>query len=376
MRFVLFSVGLWLITQVTLLAQTGNRQSPIHQHAFVCNYTGQAGTQSLCNYMMYTASNGHAEKVVDRILKPIGLVRNFKIIECPNTRNCFATVVSGQRFIIYDGAFMQRIEDMTETDWSAISIMAHEIGHHLQGHTIDGKGGQPMKEIEADRFSGFVLHQLGASLDEALIAIKTLGAEEATTTHPAKQARIDAIRKGWTEAEEIYPQQDSNRIARNTAQRPANPLAMTNPDAPAKETTTPAKAVGKTKIGCLSGDCQDGYGIFVNPTLEKYQGDFANGSKHGEGVQFYPDGKMKYKGTFSDDVRSGNGLYFYRNGDKYVGQFQDNLPHGKGTYYFSDGDRFVGTFIKGKREGFGILYNTDGTQESGNYENDELVEEN
>ena len=276
MRFALCFGVVWVMGVGLLKAHTPGRQSTAQQ-TFVCNYTGQTSPQSLCDYMMYTASSGHAEKVVDKILKPIGLNRNFKIIECPNTRNCFATVLSGQRFIIYDGAFMQRIEDVTDTDWSAVSIMAHEIGHHLQGHTIDGKGGQPQKEIEADRFSGFVLHQLGASLDEALIAIKTLGADYATSTHPAKLARIESIRKGWLEAEEIYPQH-SDKVARSTAQQqPTTPVAMKNPDAmpTPHEETKPVK-MARTRVGCLSGDCQDGYGIFVNPTLAAKMGRVAN----------------------------------------------------------------------------------------------------
>lgn len=357
------------------VAQTPEHQSSAAQQTFMCNYTGQVTPQTLCDYMMYSGSNGHAEKVVDKILKPIGLTRNFKIIECPNTRNCFATVLSGQRFIIYDGAFMQRIEAMTETDWSAVSIMAHEIGHHLQGHTIDGKGGQPQKEIEADRFSGFVLHQLGASLEEALIAIKTLGADYATPTHPAKQARIESIRKGWLEAEEIYPQQP-DKVARPSAQqKPASPVTVNNPDAVATEDAKSGKTA-HTRVGCLSGNCQEGYGVFVNPTFEKYEGEFVNGSKNGQGSQYYPDGKLKYKGNFQNDVRSGLGTYFYRNGDRYVGLFQENNPNGKGTYYFSDGDRFVGSFRNGKRHGYGILYSADGTQEPGHYEDDELIEEN
>ena len=375
MRFVLCFGFFWVMGVGLLKAQLPGRQSTASQPTFICNYTGQVGPQALCDFMMYTASNGHAEKVVDKILKPIGLNRNFKIIECPNTRNCFATVLSGQRFIIYDGAFMQRIEDMTETDWSAISIMAHEIGHHLQGHTIDGKGGQPQKEIEADRFSGFVLHQLGASLDDALIAIKTLGADYATSTHPPKVARIESIRKGWLEADEIYPQQPGKNAQASAKQHPASPVAMSNPDATLHEETKPVK-VARTRVGCITGDCQDGYGVFVNPTLEKYEGEFVNGSKSGQGSQFYPDGKLKYKGNFQNDARSGLGTYFYRNGDRYVGFFQNNNPNGKGTYYFSDGDRFVGNFRNGKRHGYGILYNADGTQEPGRYEEDELVEEN
>ena len=325
-------------------------QIPASPGSFICNYTGgKVDSQVICSPT--TPSNGHAEKVVDRILKPIGLMRNFKVIECSNTDNCFATVLKGQRFIVYDGAFMQQIEEETETDWSAISIMAHEIGHHLQGHTIDGRGGQPIKEIEADKFSGFVLHQLGASLDEATVAVRALGDEHATSTHPAKPARLEAIRKGWLEAEAMYPKSRTS-IKTPVAMVPKPIATNSNPAATARSVIAPKASVratvGPTRLGCVSGDCQDGSGVFVYPTRERYDGEFEEGDKHGEGTEYYADGKVKYKGNFRDNLRSDYGVYYYRNGDKYMGWFQNNVPNGKGTYYFADGDKIAATFRNGQ----------------------------
>lgn len=294
-RAALFLPVLLLSTALAgpLFAQTNTL--PLGSGAFICNYTGgKIGPQVICSPT--TASNGHAEKVVDRILRPIGLIRNFKVIECSNTDNCFATVLKGQRFIVYDGAFMQQIEEETETDWSAISIMAHEIGHHLQGHTIDGRGGQPIKEIEADKFSGFVLHQLGSSLDEATVAVRALGDEHATSTHPAKPARIEAIRKGWLEAEAMYPK-SRTPIKTPTAMAPKAITPTNTPAVAARPVIAPKAPVrSSARVGCVSGDCEDGSGTFVYPTRERYVGEFEEGDKHGEGVEYYADGKLKYKG--------------------------------------------------------------------------------
>ncbi|WP_394334406.1 M48 family metalloprotease [Spirosoma rigui] len=329
--------------------------------AFICNYTGR-GTSPEVVCSPKTTSNGHAEKVVDRILRPIGLMRNFKVIECSNTDNCFATVLKGQRFIVYDGAFMQKIEEETETDWSAISIMAHEIGHHLQGHTIDGQGGQPQKEIEADKFSGFVLHQLGASLEESLVAVRALGNERATPTHPARPARMGAIRKGWLEAESMYPKSGmTSKPAVAVAPRPVAPSPATTVMRPPVVAKAPsAPRVGT--VGCVSGDCEDGKGVFVYPTRERYVGEFEEGDKHGEGVEYYADGKLKYKGNFRDNLRADYGVYYYRNGDKYMGSFRQNVPNGKGIYYFADGDRFVGIFQNGQPTREGKMYSGSGAE--------------
>lgn len=342
---MLVRAALFLPTIALSAALVGSASAQISSSAsFTCRYTGgTAGPQVVCSPT--TASNGHAERVVDRILKPIGLMRNFKVVECSNTNNCFATVLKGQRFIVYDAAFMEQIEEETETNWSAISIMAHEIGHHLQGHTIDGRGGQPIKEIEADKFSGFVLHQLGASLAEATVAVITLGDEHATSTHPAKLARVDAIRKGWLEAEAMYPKSRTG-VKTPTAMAP-KPIATNTTVAPSRPVIAP-KTPARTTVGCVSGDCEDGTGVFVYPTGERYTGEFEEGDKHGEGTEYYADGKVKYKGNFRDNLRSDYGVYFHRNGDKYMGWFKNNVPNGKGTYHFADGERIAAVFKNGQ----------------------------
>ncbi|GAB3177287.1 hypothetical protein [Telluribacter humicola] len=352
------------------------------RETFVCNYVDGGrlkSPQEICNYLSFT-SNRHAERVVERILQPVGLTRNFVVVECPESDNCFATVVDGKRFIIYDGKFMKQIESITNTDWSAISIVAHEIGHHLQGHTIDGMGSRPSKELEADRFSGFVLHQLGASLDESLIAIRTLSGHENTDTHPGRQVRVDAIRQGWGEAEKMYPRWNKSNGGVASTPAPSRPAPVYQPSSrPAREkeevieTDITVRAPAARVKGCASGDCTDGMGIMVRENQERYEGEFMNGKKHGVGIQYYPDGMVRYKGEFVSDARSGRGTYYFSNGDKYIGYFQNNVPHGKGSYYYTDGERFSGTFKSGVRDGYGVLYRANGTRQAGYYQDDKRV---
>ena len=366
-----------LLTALSTLsfAQTSSSSTDEEDDAFVCHYFGykQLKTpQEICNFLSFR-SNQHAEEVVDKILRQVGLLRNFVVVECPNTENCFATVVEGQRYIVYDGAFMKRVENATHTDWSAISIVAHEIGHHLQGHTIDGKGARPQKELEADRFSGFVMQRLGASLDETLVAIKTLGDDKPTYSHPAKVTRIQAIQEGWNDAAAIGSPVAITAKASTTPQKPT----VTTNRPPQIVVQTASKIEPKEEedenIGCIAGNGDNGLGIYVHESGERYEGDFRYGKRHGTGVQYYPEGNMKYKGDFRADQRTGYGAYYFPNGDKYVGLFQDNLPHGKGTYYYADGDRFVGIYENGKRNGQGAFHHRDGRREAGVYEDDERV---
>ena len=83
-------------------AQSAASDTTSDDDDFVCHYFGfkQLRTpKEICNYLSFR-SNQHAEAVVDRILKQVGLLRNFIVVECPNTENCFATVVDGQRYIV------------------------------------------------------------------------------------------------------------------------------------------------------------------------------------------------------------------------------------------------------------------------------------
>ena len=148
------------------------------------------------------AGNEDAEFAVDAILDKIGLKRNFIIQECPEINNAVAKNIdigSGhkERYILYDSEFFKRIDNNAGNDWAATSILAHEIGHHLNGHALNNKGSNHKWELEADEFSGFVLAKMLASLEEAQSAILTLKYEKATHTHPAKADRLLAIENGY-----------------------------------------------------------------------------------------------------------------------------------------------------------------------------------
>lgn len=49
------------------------------------------------------------------------------------------------------------------------------------------------------------------------------------------------------------------------------------------------------------------------------------------------------------------GILSCENGYSYDGEFAEGKKHGKGTESFTDGSKFVGTFINGKPLGHGIL---------------------
>ena len=142
--------------------------------------------------------------MIDDIVKASGLSRNFEI-RSAGVPNAVAVVRNGKRHILYNVGFIQDMNNSAGTKWAAISIMAHEVGHHLNGHTLDGLGSRPGKELEADSYSGFILQKLGASLKEAQVAMTLLANEKGSFTHPGRNDRLAAIASGWSNACELDP---------------------------------------------------------------------------------------------------------------------------------------------------------------------------
>ena len=176
------------------------------------------------------------KQVVAEIMKYTGLPANFVVVE-GQVPNAAAVIMAGpdkvpRRVIAYNPSFMGDVIRATKANnWAPVSIMAHEIGHHLSGHTIVPGGSQPPIELESDKFSGFVLYKMGAPLKDAQNAIATLIPEADGQTHPGRRKRLAAIASGWIEACELQGGgaqcQGGKPVA--TAQAPVAPAPTAKP---------------------------------------------------------------------------------------------------------------------------------------------------
>ncbi|WP_313919325.1 TPM domain-containing protein [Tahibacter sp.] len=175
----------------------------IAQSLQACSYDGSP--LALSKSALDFSARGAGAQVVAEIMKYTGLPQNFDVIE-GQVPNAAAIIVLGpdqlpRRVIAYNRAFMDQVRQATRNnDWAPVSIMAHEIGHHLSGHTITPGGSQPPTELEADKFSGFVLYKMGSSLSDAKKALETLVPEQDGRTHPGRRKRVAAIQDGWAQA--------------------------------------------------------------------------------------------------------------------------------------------------------------------------------
>lgn len=144
--------------------------------------------------------SAEARQVIKEICGAIALPQNFIIYSVNDSKiNAEARMIDGRRLIIYNEIFMKGIAAEQSRDWSGLTVMAHEIGHHLCGHTLDNKGSLPPRELEADYFAGNVVRVLGGALANATKAFECVS-EQGSSTHPPRGARIAAFAAGWNKA--------------------------------------------------------------------------------------------------------------------------------------------------------------------------------
>ena len=140
---------------------------------------------------------------IQSIVRHVGLPANFVTYSSPNIENAAAAIVGGRRVILYNPNFIATARKGSQSNWSAISILAHEVAHHLAGHTLD-KSTPPLdNELVADRFSGFVLSGMGATLDETELAVKLLTSPVSSGSHPSRSRRVSSVEDGWMDASRL-----------------------------------------------------------------------------------------------------------------------------------------------------------------------------
>lgn len=138
-------------------------------------------------------------EVIKNIISYSGLPLNFEIYSA-DIQNAVATIIDNKRYIIYDPKLLNFTDTYSNSYWSSISILAHEIGHHLSGHTLKNNINNHDVELQADKFSGFILYKMGASQEQATNAMRLIGSDSDSESHPNKKRRIQAIIDGWNEA--------------------------------------------------------------------------------------------------------------------------------------------------------------------------------
>ena len=348
-----------------------------------CQYGNNIDAAELCDF--YKGNNfatyRNADIALNKILEATGMSKRFVLKECNDISNCVATSYKGIRYILYDREFMDAIATRTNS-WSSLSILAHEIGHHVNGHSLDliiyatesaeapTLAESRQMELEADEYSGFVMFKLGASLQQAQegVLLVSTNDDDSYSTHPKRDKRLRAIAKGYNKAKGQVSNNDYSTI--NTINNSSSNL----------EKKITKEMLNEYYSG--RGTYETGYGSIK----AKYIGDFVDGERHGQGTLYFI--KDRYVGEWKNDQKHGQGTQYYKNykekyykdryhkpGDKYVGEWKNGYIDGKGTYYFANGDKYVGDFVGGERHGQGTHTYADGRIEKGLFKDDKYVGE-
>jgi hypothetical protein len=188
----------------------------------------------------YSIPASEASSIVADILNVMGLKGNFDIRPSDNIGNAAAVIYNGKRFVLYNSSFIGALNETTGNDWASVSVLAHEIGHHLNGHTLAG-GSSHSNELEADEFSGYIMQRLGATLEEAEKAMNLAANVAPSSTHPGRTDRLAAIEQGWNRAsDQLTADIEENEKGNNTASVPDNKPIAENKPAPVASNTTHA----------------------------------------------------------------------------------------------------------------------------------------
>lgn len=138
--------------------------------------------------------------VLQEILSAAGLQTNFELKEA-NVLNIEASVSHKKKYILYNATFITSLNTATRNNkWALMTLLAHEIGHHLNGHTKHKGGSTPELELQADEFAGYVMYKLGATLLQSQNVMFYIARTEQSKTHPGRSSRLLAIEKGWNNA--------------------------------------------------------------------------------------------------------------------------------------------------------------------------------
>ena len=146
--------------------------------SFSQDYGNKADALKLCTTIQSKSftTDIKAENALEKILNVIGASKRFVLQPCNNINNAVATSYKGIRYILYDMDFMNTINN--GNNWGNLFILAHEVGHHINGHSLDlvlyvSKTVDPVtlvqsrkQELEADEFAGFILAKLGGDIAE------------------------------------------------------------------------------------------------------------------------------------------------------------------------------------------------------------------
>jgi hypothetical protein len=148
-----------------------------------------------------TPTPREAKQIVREIMDAVDINTSIEVAPA-RIPNAAAVMYRNKRYILYNPSFVDVISKITGNNkWATVAILAHELGHHLYGHTDKRMSSNPDIELQADAFTGYALRKMGASLEESQLTMKIIASRRGSETHPARHDRLSSIAAGWSKAD-------------------------------------------------------------------------------------------------------------------------------------------------------------------------------
>ncbi|WP_440122797.1 hypothetical protein [Tenacibaculum sp. Ill] len=141
-------------------------------------------------------------EIISEVLSLVGIPNSDIEIRTTSSFGAFSVINRDcrRRFFLYNQAFFDSVHTVTKSYEPIKSICFHEIAHHFYRHPLKSKWESRLHELEADRYSGFQMRLIGATLEESIAAMKYFGNETPSQSHPGKSIRINEIKAGYIDA--------------------------------------------------------------------------------------------------------------------------------------------------------------------------------
>ncbi len=142
------------------------------------------------------------DSLIREILVIIGIPNSDIQIETTSDFGAFAAITRDcrRRTIYFNEQFFDSVLIVTKSYNCIKSVCFHEVAHHFYWHPLKSSWEAHIHELEADRYSGFQMRVIGASLKESIAAMEHFGNESDSPSHPSKEKRIAEIKAGYIDA--------------------------------------------------------------------------------------------------------------------------------------------------------------------------------
>lgn len=137
-----------------------------------------------------------------RLIGSKAAISNLPLAMSGNVPNAMAAIWGHTRVIVYSPGFLQQLQSAAASNktWAVRFVLAHELGHHLEGHTVGSAANQWEAEYQADAWAARILKRMGATEKEALAAMEAYVVPP-SQTHPGSKQREANIKQAYSEGE-------------------------------------------------------------------------------------------------------------------------------------------------------------------------------